>query len=264
MVASTDKYLAQWPAVLSVQRKRQEMVSDLKQMLISRLEMWRSFNHGSYPQRILIYRDGVSEGQYQMVKEEELPLLKAACTEIYPEATSPRITILIVTKRHNTRFAPSNAHDADSTSNCRAGLVVDRTITEARMWNYFQQPHAAIKGHAKPAFYTIVHDEIFRFIGKAGGVNPTDMCQDISQSLCYSFGRCTRAVGIVTPTYYADIVCTRAACYLRAFNFSASASSNSGFSNVSNETDEISEARRQQLQDACQTHGNLRNTMFYI
>lgn len=264
MVASIDKYLAQWPAVLSVQRKRQEMVSDLQQMLVSRLKMWRSFN-GSYPRYILIYRDGVSEGQYLTVRTEELPLLEAACREVYPEGASPQMSIVIVTKRHNTRFTPRNAQEADSKSNCPAGLVVDRSITVAPMWTFLLQPHMAGKGHARPGYYTVVHDQIFRPMARGRDFNPADLCQDITQSLCYSFGRCTGGVGIVTPAYYADIVCTRALCYLSALNSSASPSLDGGSLGASNNTDdEITDDRRQQLQDACQTHENLRKVMFYI
>lgn len=261
MVASIDRSLAQWPAVLSVQRRRQEMVSDLKEMLKSRLQMWSANNNGSYPRNIVVYRDGVSEGQHQMVKDQELPLLQDACRDIYSQAHAelPRIAIVIVAKRHHTRFAPTGSGDADSTSNCRAGLVVDRTITEARTWDSFLQPHSTIKGTARPGFYTVVHDEVLRAAAAGAPKRPdgkalsaADICQGLTQTLCYLFGRATRAVGIATPAYYADIACDRAACYLRALNASV-ASSQAGFSHASSETAEITQARRDELQRAIET-----------
>jgi eukaryotic translation initiation factor 2C len=51
------------------------MVSGLDSMLKSRLRLWATKNKGTYPENILICRDGVSEGQYEIVLDQELPLL---------------------------------------------------------------------------------------------------------------------------------------------------------------------------------------------
>ena len=107
MVASSDKYLAQWPAEIRINPARQEKVDTLRPMLEAHLEWWEQ-EHRSYPENLLIYRDGVSEGQYQMVLEEELPQLRAACGSVYRDQRLPRITLIIVGKRHHTRFYRTN------------------------------------------------------------------------------------------------------------------------------------------------------------
>ena len=78
MVASSDSDLAQWPAEIRVNPARQEQVDTLQPMLRSHLIYWKE-RHGSFPEKLLIYRDGVSEGQYQMVLDKELPQLREAC-----------------------------------------------------------------------------------------------------------------------------------------------------------------------------------------
>lgn len=60
-MASVDAHFAQWPASLRLQESRKEMISGLKEMMIERLQRWNSVN-GKFPQRIIVYRDGVSEG----------------------------------------------------------------------------------------------------------------------------------------------------------------------------------------------------------
>lgn len=219
LVSSIDKHLAQWPAVLSVQTGRQEMVADLKAMTMRALESWKRKNGVAYPENILVYRDGVSEGQHSLVLKNELPLLKDACAQLYDQQKQnhPRISIIIVAKRHHTRFAPTKENNSDRGNNCKPGLVVDRGITESGSWNFFLQAHKAVQGTARPGFYTVIHDEIFRSYtdhlrtqGRLNGASAADICQEITHSLCYSFGRATKAVGIVTPTYYADLVCDRA------------------------------------------------------
>ncbi|KAI3322094.1 Piwi-domain-containing protein [Xylariaceae sp. AK1471] len=221
MVSSLNSRLGQWPGILSIQSEsRQEMVSDLKDMLKSRLRLWRERGkHSAYPENILVYRDGVSEGQYSQVLEKELPHLRAACKEVYPALDQskglPRMTVIVVGKRHHTRFYVTKEADADRSGNPKPGTVIDRGVTEARSWDFFLQAHAAIKGTARPAHYFVVLDEIFRQrLAKVPGKNVADELQQLTQSMCYVFGRATKAVSYCTPAYYADILCERARCYL--------------------------------------------------
>jgi hypothetical protein len=98
--------------------------------------MWATKNKGTYPENILIYRDGVSEGQYEIVLNQELPLLRQACKELYLlsdfKKGLPCISIIIVGKRHNTRFYLTRKEDADCLLNPQNGTIVDRGVTEAR------------------------------------------------------------------------------------------------------------------------------------
>ncbi|KAK5709226.1 hypothetical protein LTS12_028108, partial [Elasticomyces elasticus] len=150
MVASVDSTLGQWPAELKIQASRQEMVSDLDGMLKTCLQRWKGTSK-EYPENIIVYRDGVSEGQYDTVLDQELPLLKKACREYPPnmkKASLPRISIVIVGKRHHTRFYPAHDSQADRGANTPNGTVVDRGVTEARNWDFYLQAHTAIKGTA--------------------------------------------------------------------------------------------------------------------
>jgi eukaryotic translation initiation factor 2C len=105
MVASIDTLLGQWPGILRAQQSRQEIVTDLQMMLESRLDLWiRKGGHKEYPENIIVYRDGVSEGQYHTVLNNELPPLRQACANKYPPGKRPKITLVVVGKRHNTRF----------------------------------------------------------------------------------------------------------------------------------------------------------------
>jgi eukaryotic translation initiation factor 2C len=266
IVASVDQWLGQWPADLRIQQARQEMVSDLDGMLKSRLRLWASKNKGSLPENLLIYRDGVSEGQYEIVLNQELPLLRKACEEIYPPNDSkrglPRISFIIVGKRHNTRFYPTNESDADRSSNPQNGTVVDRGVTEARNWDFFLQAHTALQGTARPAHYYIVLDEIFR--GRkiqAPFHNAADALEDLTHNLCYLFGRATKAVSICPPAYYADLVCERARCYLgRLFDGSQGASPGGSVSEGGGGGGGAPDADASQVR----IHQNVRDAMFYI
>jgi hypothetical protein len=219
IVASVDKFLGQWPCDFSIQESRKEMVSALEGMMISRLALWQKHNGNKLPQNILIYRDGVSEGQYQLLLDQELPLIRNACRQKYPaDATKkglPHVSIIVCGKRHHTRFYPTTEANADRSSNCEPGTVVDRGVTEVRNWDFFLQPHACLQGTARTAHYYVILDEIFRSRPvKAPHKNSADALEELTHNMCHLFGRATKAVSLCPPAYYADLLCTRLRCYL--------------------------------------------------
>jgi eukaryotic translation initiation factor 2C len=220
MVASLDPQLGQWTSIAKVQEKaRTEMVTGLEAMFINGpLKAWSKKNK-TLPENIIIYRDGVSEGQYQLVLDVELPQFRNACRQKYPADMTkkhlPKITIVICGKRHHTRFYPKNEADADKNSNCVAGTVVDRGVTESRSWDFFLQAHGCLKGTARPCHYYVILDEIFRFQKvKPPHKNTADALEDLTNNMCHLFGRATKAVSLCPPAYYADLLCTRMRCYL--------------------------------------------------
>ncbi|EER22939.1 Piwi domain containing protein [Coccidioides posadasii C735 delta SOWgp] len=256
MVANVDKHLAQWPASIRLQQEpKAEMVDKLQEMLESRLRLWQRRNNKTLPENLLVYRDGVSEGQYNRVLEEELPLLRKACERLYPATWTkknlPRISIIVVGKRHNTRFYPVTLNEADANSNPVNGTIVDRGVTEARNWDFYLQAHTALHGTAKPAHYFVILDEIFR--ARKTGPATSDALEDLTHNLCYLFGRATKAVSVCPPAYYADLACERARRYLSSY-FDASPS----------ETVVSGQTGQGPSEDELRIHPNLENSMFYI
>ncbi|KAI9850709.1 MAG: hypothetical protein M1838_005200 [Thelocarpon superellum] len=264
IVASVGRDLGQWPADLRIQESRKEMVSDLAAMFKSRLLLWRTKNRAP-PDNVLVYRDGVSEGQYETVLREELPLLRAGCKGIYPpdavKKGLPRISIIVVGKRHHTRFYPMKEDDADRSSNPKNGTVVDRGVTEARNWDFFLQAHAGLQGTARPAHYFIVHDEIFGHRNpnpKTGTTTVADELEQLTHNMCYLFGRATKAVSICPPAYYADLVCERARCYLSRL-YNAESAAGTPAQSVSGQP-----AVMTATPEDVRIHEYLKDTMFYI
>ncbi|KAJ5642280.1 hypothetical protein N7490_006280 [Penicillium lividum] len=263
IVASVDSALAQWPAEVCIQEKRQEMVQDLDALMQSRLKLWAKFNKNKYPENIVVYRDGVSEGQYDLVIEKELPLLKCACEAVYPASDTkrglPAMSIIIVGKRHNTRFYPTTDADADRSANPMPGTVVDSGVSESKHWDFFLQAHSALQGTARPAHYFTVWDVIFspQHPGGSGARGAADLLQDLTHKMCYLFGRAMKAVSVCPPAYYADLVCTRARCYLSDV-FDPSMASTPAASVAG------TEGRGQPDFENAIVHPHVKDTMFYI
>ena len=147
VVASVNDQFSQFPGSIHCQASKKEMVSTLNVMMQDRLKLWITKN-GRGPAKILIYRDGVSEGQYKTVLEEELEQIREACKEVYDRRSQPKITIVIVGKRHHTRFYPTGDGTADNKGNPKNGTVVDRGVTMEKGCAYlFHFPSRSVQHH---------------------------------------------------------------------------------------------------------------------
>lgn len=198
IVASIDKNLALFPANIRINPSRQEPVEPLADMMESLLKLWQKHN-GNLPENVIVYRDGVSEGQYNIILDQELPKLRDACKALYPaKSPQPKMTIIIVGKRHHTRCYPTNAANADErAANTKNGTIVDRGVTETRVWDFFLQAHSSGLGTARPAHYVVILDEVFRQKkAKLPFRNAADAPEDLTHNMCYMHARAAKAVSI--------------------------------------------------------------------
>ncbi|KAJ7754236.1 argonaute-like protein [Mycena maculata] len=206
LVANVDSDTAKYIAASRVQTSRVEMIEELESMSKHVLSMYIRYREmaekkargASAPKRIIFYRDGVSEGQFKQVLEQELPLIKKACASLNID---PKITVLVVGKRHHVRFFPQSERDGDRSGNCRAGTVVDREVSHPTEFDFYLQSHGGLLGTSRPAHYSVLYDE---------NNFSADALQSLSFALCHVYARSTRSVSIPAPVYYADIVCSRA------------------------------------------------------
>ena len=217
IVASIDGHMGQWPGEVRTQTRRQETIEFLEDMMVARINLWIRRNKQP-PSNILIYRDGVSEGQFEMVLTEELPKVYNAIHRIKEyQNHPPRVTIIVCGKRHHVRFYPTQQKDEDRTQNPINGCVVDRGVTRPIYWDFYLQAQAPLQGSARPAHYIVIHDEIFTNSQIIQGGKPADIIQELTHNICYMMGRATRSISYATPAFLADRFCDRARKYLLAF-----------------------------------------------
>ncbi|KAI0009229.1 Piwi-domain-containing protein [Xylariaceae sp. FL0662B] len=250
LVSSIDQDLSQWPAAAWAQAGKVEMLDDtLETKFVGRLRLWQRHNQNRLPENIIIFRDGVSEGQFLQVLEKELPLIRQACAKTYPANKQPKFSVIVSVKRHQTRFYPTDSqHMTTKSRNIKNGTVVDRGVTQANVWDFFLTAHQALQGTARPAHYTVLLDEIFR-----GTLGPqaANGLENLTHEMCYLFGRATKAVSICPPAYYADILCTRQRVYL-ADVFDRS------------DTQSVASSTTQSQMLSKEIHDNLKDSMYYI
>jgi aubergine len=81
---------------------------------------------GTLPKKILIYRDGVGDGQINQVVNQELDDIKSKVKKMYGDQ-NPRIGFVILNKQTNTRFVTKNPRSGND--NPLPGTIVDDVIT---------------------------------------------------------------------------------------------------------------------------------------
>ncbi|KAJ6547086.1 ribonuclease H-like domain-containing protein [Mycena capillaripes] len=204
LVWSHDRYGAAYCATTRVQLPRTEIITDLKEMTKTAILMFVN-QHKTAPFNIFFFRDGVSEGEFANVKETEIKAVKDAFDELWVQygvkQDKPRLTFVVVGKRHHVSFFPTNDRVGDKTGNCRAGLAVDAELANPQFPDFYLQSHAAIKGTSRSAHYTVLQDEVF-------GGNLRQL-QELAFALCHIYAKATRSVSIPAPVYYADLACAR-------------------------------------------------------
>ncbi|KAJ0081641.1 hypothetical protein Patl1_11797 [Pistacia atlantica] len=198
-----------WPAAnryvarIRPQDHRTEKILNFGDMCLELVQSYTCLNNVK-PQKIVVFRDGVSDGQFDMVLNEELTQLKEACKRVN---YFPTITLIVAQKRHQTRLFPDSKRDAGTTGNVPPGTVVDSKIVHPFEFDFYLCSHYGSLGTSKPTHYHVLWDE--------HGFT-SDQLQKLIYNLCFTFARCTKPVSLVPPVYYADLVAYRGRLYHEA------------------------------------------------
>ncbi|XP_042502082.1 protein argonaute 2-like [Macadamia integrifolia] len=231
-----------WPAAnkyvgrYRLQKHRTEKIEDFGEMCLELINKYAELNKVK-PKKIIVFRDGVSNSQFDMVLDEELVDLKNA---IHCDGYSPTITLMIAQKRHLTRLFPMDNKQGVRNSNVFPGTVVDTTIVHPWKFDFYLCSHYGILGTSKPTRYYCLHDDHSFSL---------DDLQQLTYNLCYTHARCSKPVSLVPPAYYANTLAYRVQQYYEAWEAAATVSS----SNFPLQFDS----------NIFKLHGDLENIMFF-
>ncbi|KAI3744226.1 hypothetical protein L1987_57303 [Smallanthus sonchifolius] len=188
-----------WPAAtryaarVSPQKHRKEEIVNFGSLCLDLVNTYAKVN-GVKPNKIVVFRDGVSDDQFEMVLNKEMVDMKKA---LYTEHYRPFVTFVVAQKRHTTRLFLNNEGDF---GNVPPGTVVDTTIVHPSNFDFYLCSHFGGIGTSKPTHYSLIWDE--------NGFSSDEM-QKLIYNLCFIFARCTKPVSLVPPVYYADLVAYR-------------------------------------------------------
>ncbi|WOH13627.1 hypothetical protein DCAR_0833143 [Daucus carota subsp. sativus] len=179
------------------------------------------------PEQIIIFRNGVSESQFNQVLNFELNQIIEAC-KFKDGKWCPKFVVIIAQKSRHTKFFQPTSAD-----NVPAGTVVDNKICHPRNNDFYLCAQAGMVGTTRPTHYHVLLDEI--------GFSPDEM-QKFVHFLCYQYQGSTTATSVVAPIHYARLAATQTRKFTMYDDTSETCSNHGGGT----------------------VHEKLRNSMFFV
>ncbi|KAL5150659.1 Protein argonaute 6 [Glycine soja] len=198
------------------------------------LDFYDSSN-GRKPTQFIVFRDGVSESQFEQVLTIELNQIIKAYQHL-GEVNVPKFTVIVAQKKHHIKLFQPNGPE-----NVPPGTVVDTTITHPRNYDFYMCAHAGMLGTSRPVHYHVLLDEI--------GFS-ADGLQNLIHSLSYVNQRSTIATSVVAPICYAHHAAAQMGQLLNFDDLSETGSSPASEGDIP-------------IPELPRLHRNVRNSMFF-
>lgn len=149
--------------------------------------------NGVPPDQVIVFRDGVSEGQKQVLLEQDvvqiLASLRAFATA---KNTQPaKLMVIVVTKRISARFYQTMR---DNMTNPPPGTVVDTTVISKDLNEFYLVPTKSNQGVITPTHFQVIYDDT--------GANPDDV-KLLAYRMCYLYYNWTGSIRVPAPCQYA-------------------------------------------------------------
>jgi len=165
----------------------QEVSAKICTMLSKSLQAYSQANN-SLPTRIILYRDGVGDGQIPVVLATEVTAIKEAISHFNKDI---KLTFIIVSKRINTKFF---AEAGQTLSNPMSGTVVDDVVTLPERYDFYLVSQSVRQGTVCPTSYNVITDEC--------GLRPEHL-QKLSYKLTHLYYNWPGTVRVPAPVQYA-------------------------------------------------------------
>ncbi|GAB1865325.1 Piwi-like protein 1 [Camponotus japonicus] len=191
-VASLDTQLSKWHSRICMQASKQELVDMLQVCLTSAINAYQKHN-GCSPERIIIYRDGVGDGDLDYVEKYEVKQLMMTFNRIEPNY-KPQLSVIIVQKRINTRLFIRDRGNSRGLENPAAGTIVDSYITRRNYYDFYLVPQSVRQGTVTPTHYVVIHDS---------SNMETDHMQRLTYKLCHLYYNWPGTIRVPAPCQYA-------------------------------------------------------------
>lgn len=186
MVASLDKAMSRYFSAVTPHTSGEELSNNFGLNIAKALRKYKDVNK-ALPNSILIYRDGVGEGQLPYVVSTELESIKSRLAIVYGSIPY-KMTFVIVTKRINTRLF------TESQQNPVPGTIVDDVVTDPEKYDFFLVSQSVREGTVSPTSFNVIHD---------GMELPCDRLQRLTYKMCHLYFNWAGTVRVPAPCQYA-------------------------------------------------------------
>jgi len=186
MVATVDQKLTRYFSSITLYHSNEDLGEQLCASVHKAVMAYRSYNK-ALPMYLVIYRDGVSDGQIRQVYENEVESLKKRLEEMY-YGPNFKMLFIIVTKKINIRLFDYKL------GNPQIGTIVDDVITNPLRYDFYIVSQQVRQGTVSPTSYNVIFDNT--------GLD-AETVQTITYKLTHVYYNCSSTVRVPAPCHYA-------------------------------------------------------------
>ncbi|TDH12488.1 hypothetical protein EPR50_G00047650 [Perca flavescens] len=200
-VASVNSSLTRWYSRVTFQTPTEELINGFRVCLLAALQKYYEVNH-NLPEKIVVYRDGVSDGQLKMVEQYEIPQL-IKCFETFP-SYEPKLVFIVVQKRISTTLYSFAANNIGTPP---PGTVLDHTLTQQDWTDFFLMAHSIRQGCGIPTHYISLYN--------TANLSP-DHLQRLTFKMCHLYWNWPGTIRVPAPCKYAHKLAYLSGQYLHS------------------------------------------------
>ncbi|XP_016898276.1 piwi-like protein 2 isoform X3 [Cynoglossus semilaevis] len=187
-VASVNSSFTRWYSRVTFQTPSEELIRGFRVSFLAALQKYHEVNH-TLPEKIVVYRDGVSQGQLKMVEQYEIPQL-LTCFNIFP-SYAPKLVFIVVQKRINTMLYSWVENNFVAPP---PGTILDHTLTEKDWVDFYLVAHHVHQGCGLPTHYVCLYN--------TANLTP-DHLQRLTYKMCHLYWNCPSIIRVPAPCKYA-------------------------------------------------------------
>lgn len=208
--ATYDEDYAQCHSLIARQGKNEEFVRDSCNLMAKQMQAYKA-KRKVYPENIVVFRDGVGDSQMSSFVNREILEYNKAFTQL---GIAPKLTVVVVRKRGNTRFFQECEVYAGRSKICHrdqrcdgrgqyhsapAGSVIDTVVVSPNWFNYFINCcDPPPKATSRPTHFLVVRDDM--------GWSSDDL-QTLSHQLCYTYPNWQGPIRVPSMVMFAHKIC---------------------------------------------------------
>jgi aubergine-like protein len=188
-IASMNATFTRYYSRCAFQSSHEELQNALKICMQAALKNYHAINN-ILPERIIVFRDGVGDGQLETVHLHEVRQL-TDCFQAMGAEYSPKFAVIVVKKRINSRFFLS---DRNQVSNPPPGTIIDTEATRPEWYDFFLVSQSVRQGTVSPTHFNVIYDTT--------GLKPDHM-QRLAYKLCHLYYNWPGTIRVPAPCQYA-------------------------------------------------------------
>ena len=207
--ATVNIHFSRYWSTIDLHRPGEEIGKGIQNAVVNSLKAFKEVNHGRFPSRIIVYRDGVSDSQRKTLEEIEVKAFYRAFDELVASnqlESKPELIFICVNKRMTAKFFSGDNVQKSGIGNPDQGTVVNEEITTGR--DFYLISQKTTQGSAAPAHYYVLSycTNVDKSYVEHSGDIPQEVMQNIqlfTYKLCYMYYNWSGSIKVPAPIQYA-------------------------------------------------------------